>query len=135
MRATAVGVPWCENRAGCGGRKVKKQNRYLKINHCPFVFVVCFIQFMKNFVQLLTYLCLPLPVRHRPSTTPRHRTLFWAALVIPVQLVPCCFSSASVSRLQYCCEAGLSSSSPADPRSTGDFKKIQRFVTNYLNTV
>ena len=38
--------------------------------------------------------------RHRPSTTPRHRTLVWAALVIPDQLVPCCFSSALVSRLQ-----------------------------------
>ena len=48
----------------------------------------------------LTYLCPSLPVEHRPSTTPRHRTLFWAALAIPVQLVPCCFSSASVSRLQ-----------------------------------
>ena len=50
--------------------------------------------------ELLTYLCPSLPVEHRPSTTPRHRTLFWAALVIPDQLVPCCFSSASVSRLQ-----------------------------------
>ena len=49
---------------------------------------------------LLTYLCPSLPVEHRPSTIPRHRTLFWAALVIPDQLVPCCFSSASVSRLQ-----------------------------------
>ena len=49
---------------------------------------------------ILTYLCPSLPVEHRPSTTPRHRTLFWAALVIPDQLVPCCFSSASVSRLQ-----------------------------------
>ena len=49
---------------------------------------------------LLTYLCPSLPVEHRPSTTPRYRTLFWAALVIPDQLVPCCFSSASVSRLQ-----------------------------------
>ena len=49
---------------------------------------------------LLTYLCPSLPVEHWPSTTPRHRTLFWAALVIPDQLVPCCFSSASVSRLQ-----------------------------------
>ena len=38
-------------------------------------------------------------MEHRPSTTARHRTLFWAALVIPDQLVPCCFSSASVSRL------------------------------------
>ena len=36
-------------------------------------------------------------MEHRPSTTPRHRNLFWAALAIPVQLVPCCFSSASVS--------------------------------------
>ena len=51
-------------------------------------------------LYLLTYLCPSLPVEHRPSTTPRHRTLFWAALVIPDQLVPCCFSSASVSRLQ-----------------------------------
>ena len=33
-------------------------------------------------------------MEHRPSTTPCHRTLFWAALAIPVQLVPCCFSSA-----------------------------------------
>ena len=52
------------------------------------------------FLLLLTYLRPWLPVEHRPSTTPRHRTLFWAALVIPDQLVPCCFSSASVSRLQ-----------------------------------
>ena len=51
-------------------------------------------------LYLLTYLCPSLPVEHRPSTTPRHRTLFWAPLVIPDQLVPCCFSSASVSRLQ-----------------------------------
>ena len=50
--------------------------------------------------DLLTYLCPSLPVEHRPSATPRHRTLFWAALIIPDQLVPCCFSSASVSRLQ-----------------------------------
>ena len=28
------------------------------------------------------YLCLSLPVEHRPSTSPRHRTLFCAALVI-----------------------------------------------------
>ena len=39
-------------------------------------------------------------MEHRPSTTPRHCTLFWAALAIPVLLVPCCFSSASVSCLQ-----------------------------------
>ena len=31
----------------------------------------------------VTYLCPSLPVEHRPSTTPRHRTLFSAALVIP----------------------------------------------------
>ena len=50
--------------------------------------------------NLRTYLCPSLPVERRPSTTPRHRTLFWAALVIPDQLAPSCFSSASVSRLQ-----------------------------------
>ena len=49
---------------------------------------------------LLTYLCQLFQVEHRPSTTPHHRTLFWAALAIPDQLAPCCFSSASVSRLQ-----------------------------------
>ena len=55
-----------------------------------------------------TYLCPSLPVERSPppppplppSPLPHHRTLFWAALVIPDQLVPCCFSSASVSRLQ-----------------------------------
>ena len=39
-------------------------------------------------------------MEHRPSTTPRHRTLFWAALAIPDQLVTCCFSSTSVYCLQ-----------------------------------
>ena len=39
-------------------------------------------------------------VEHRPSTTPRHRTLLWANLAAPIQFVPCCLSSASVSRLQ-----------------------------------
>ena len=34
------------------------------------------------FYVRLTHLCPSLPVEHRPSTTPRHRTLFWAALVI-----------------------------------------------------
>ena len=48
----------------------------------------------------LLYLCPSLPVEHRPSTTPRHRTLFWAVLAIPDRLVPSCFSSASVSLLQ-----------------------------------
>ena len=53
-----------------------------------------------NTLNSPTYLCLLLPVEHRPSTTPRHRTPFWAALVIPDQLIPCCFISASVFRLQ-----------------------------------
>ena len=43
----------------------------------------------------LTYACR-VPVEHRPSTTPRNRILFCAALAILDQLVPCCFSSASV---------------------------------------
>ena len=50
--------------------------------------------------RLTTYLRPSLPVEHRPSTTPRHRTLFWAALAIPDQLVTCCFSSTSVYCLQ-----------------------------------
>ena len=49
---------------------------------------------------LLTYLGPSLPMEHRPSTTLRQRSLFWAVLAAPVQLVPCCFSSASMSRLQ-----------------------------------
>ena len=54
-------------------------------------------------IRLNTYL---LTYAHRSQWSighqrpPRHRTLFWAALVIPDQLVPCCFRSASVSRLQ-----------------------------------
>ena len=40
---------------------------------------------------MVTYLCPSLPVEHRPPTTPRHRILFWAALAIPAQSVPCCF--------------------------------------------
>ena len=39
-------------------------------------------------VRILTYLCPSLPEEHRPSTTPRHRTLFWDVLAIPDQLVP-----------------------------------------------
>ena len=59
-------------------------------------------QFKLNILKLLllTYLCPSLPMEHRPSTNPPHRTPFWAALAISVQLVPCCFSSASVSCLQ-----------------------------------
>ena len=56
--------------------------------------------FLVTLSSLTTYLCPSLPVEHRPPTTPSHRILFWAALVIPDQLAPCCFSSASVSRLQ-----------------------------------
>ena len=57
-----------------------------------------------GFAWLLTYLCPSLPVEHRPSTTPRHRTLFWAALVIPDQLVPCRWRPflAQVSTLVSC---------------------------------
>ena len=40
-------------------------------------------------MYLLSYLCPSLPVEHGPTTTPRHHTLYWAALAIPVQLVPC----------------------------------------------
>ena len=50
-----------------------------------------------TFTYLLTYLCPSLPVEHRPFTTPRHCTLFWAVLATPDELVPCCFSSASVA--------------------------------------
>ena len=39
-------------------------------------------------------------VEHRPLTTPRQHTRFWANLIGPVQLIPCSFISASVSRLQ-----------------------------------
>ena len=49
-------------------------------------------------LSVLTYLCPSLPVEHRPSTTPRHRTLFWAALVIPDQLVPWCFTGLLLGR-------------------------------------
>ena len=62
------------------------------------LFLVCLMS-LKMQSDVRSYLCSSLPVEHRPSTTPHHRTLFWAALVIPVQLVPCCFSSA-VSHLQ-----------------------------------
>ena len=66
----------------------------------------------------LTYLCPSLPVEHRPSTTPRHPILFWAALVIP----PVSFWSLAVSALlqclaSNCCEAGLSFSFPVGSRS------------------
>ena len=58
-----------------------------------------------------------LPVEHRPTTTPGHRTMFWAALAIPVH-----WSLVATALLQClasnCCGAGLSSSSPAGKRST-----------------
>ena len=53
--------------------------------------------------------------RHRPSTTPRHLTLFWAALVIPDQLV-LAVSALLQCLASNCCEAGLSFSSPAGSR-------------------
>ena len=62
--------------------------------------LVAFLTSQQHASVHLTYLCPSLPVEHRPPTTPRHRTLFWAALVIPDQLVPCYFSFASMSRLQ-----------------------------------
>ena len=72
---------------------------YVIHTYMQHTYIQAYIYAYKH-VGLHTYLCPSLPVEHRPSTTPRHRTLFWAALVIPDQLVPCCFSSASVSRLQ-----------------------------------
>ena len=47
-----------------------------------------------------TYLSPSLQVEHRPFMTSRHHTLFRTVLAIPDQLVPCCFSSASVPGLQ-----------------------------------
>ena len=46
------------------------------------------------YVTGITYLCPSLPVEHRPSTTPRHRTLFRSALARPVGplLFQLCFS-------------------------------------------
>ena len=60
--------------------------------------LACLLTYLLTY--LLTHLRPSLPVEHRPSTTPRHLTLFWAALVVPDQLVPCCLSSALVSPLQ-----------------------------------
>ena len=69
---------------------------------------------------LCTYIFMPIPpVEHRPSMTPRHCTLFWAALIIPDQLVP--WSIAASALLQClasnCCETCLSFSSLAGSRS------------------
>ena len=57
------------------------------------MFSVSGVSIWPSSTVLLTYLCPSLPVEHRPSTTPHHCTLFWAAFVIPGQLVPCCFSA------------------------------------------
>ena len=76
-----------------GPNTIAQVLKWVGLPHYPFVCVLlCLL--------VLTYLCPSLPVMHRPSMTPRQCTLFWAALVIPVQLVPCCLSSASVFRLQ-----------------------------------
>ena len=50
----------------------------------------------------LTYLLYlgPLHEEHRPSTTSRHLTRSWAALITPFQQVSCCAISDSVLRLQ-----------------------------------
>ena len=52
-----------------------------------FIFHTCGTRIInkddQQFAAHFTYLCPSFPVEHRPSTTPRHRTLFWAALVIP----------------------------------------------------
>ena len=90
---------------------VRSALRLYKTSHCAFE---CNYYSSSYLMGLLTYLCQSLPVEHRPSTTPRHRTLFWAVRAIPDQLVPCCFRSASVSRLQLL-QAGLSFSSPEVP--------------------
>ena len=49
---------------------------------------------------VLTYLGPLLRVEHRPSTTARQSPLRWAVAAAELQLYPCCFSWASVSRLQ-----------------------------------
>ena len=67
---------------------------------------------------LLTYLCPSLPVEYRPSTTPRHRTLFWTALVIPDQLVPCCFI------------ISLLDGDPSLPRWVLWFLVVEAFITH-----
>ena len=62
---------------------------------------ICFPKVLRSLcTYLLTYLGLSHPMEHGPSTTLRQQILFWAVLAAPVQLEPCCFSSASVSRLQ-----------------------------------
>ena len=67
-------------------------------------------------ILYFTYLGPWLHVEHRPSTTPRHCTLFCANLTAPVQFVLAawvltqCLASS-------CCKAGLSSSFPAGSRS------------------
>ena len=71
----------------------------LLVPSLPHIF--CFVLFC--FSSVLSYLLIYLLTyarrsRQRPSTTPRPRTLFWAVLAIPVQLVLCVLLSAS--RLQ-----------------------------------
>ena len=55
---------------------------------------------MMDFNQSINQSSPSFLVEHRPSTTLRHRTLFWASLASPVLLVPFCFITASVSCLQ-----------------------------------
>ena len=82
---------------------VKHHSQELCVAFCPSVVHFCCVYgpFPLLFWCVLTYyLCPSLPVERRPSTTPRHCTLFWTDLAIPDQLVLCCFNSASVSSLQ-----------------------------------
>ena len=84
----------------CGTQSYREQTRALLVDSIHQIYsALCGARWARSWT-VLNYLCPSIPVEHRPSTTPRHRTLFWAALVIPNPLVPCCFSSASVSRLQ-----------------------------------
>ena len=103
---TACGTVWCRTylspptHTACG-------TVWCRTYFSPPTHTAC------GMVWLFTYLCPSLPVEHSPSTTPRHRTLFWAAQTS---------SSLTISALLQClafkcCEAGLSSSSPAGSRS------------------
>ena len=74
-------------------------------------------------------------MEHRPSTTPRNRTLFWAALAIPVQLVHCCFSSASVSRLQLLRGRSLFLSPCGFQVRDAGFLRVCPIQSNFLRSI
>ena len=81
-------------------RVVKREDRGWRITQSISLWheLACFLGCLTSlqYTQWISGKELP---RNLPTAL-HHRTLFWAALAIPVQLVPCCFSSASVSRLQ-----------------------------------